>query len=135
MFGFEVIEIENLVLKMLNTAADHDTVPSDIESIEIITGRKRGGKRNTKQTKGKSRKKATPPLEEYHVESLSTGNSDDLSAHENETDHLDQSYGPQGTEAHNKQSSSKSKGVEAPEIAEQSRRSRSSYGDHEVDLL
>jgi len=28
MFGFEVIEIENLVLKMLNTAADHDTVPS-----------------------------------------------------------------------------------------------------------
>jgi len=53
-----------------------------------MTGRKRGGKRNTKQTKGKSRKKATPPLEEHHVESLSTGNSDDLSAHENETDHL-----------------------------------------------
>ncbi|KAF2594517.1 hypothetical protein F2Q70_00043977 [Brassica cretica] len=47
----------------------------------------------------------------------------------------DQSYGPQGTEANNKQLSSKSKGVEAPEIAEQSRRSRSSYGDHEVDLL
>ncbi|KAF2590104.1 hypothetical protein F2Q70_00038387 [Brassica cretica] len=47
----------------------------------------------------------------------------------------DQSYGPQGTEAHNKQSSSKSKGVEAPEIADQSQRSWSSYGDHEVDLL
>ncbi|KAF2562956.1 hypothetical protein F2Q70_00016525 [Brassica cretica] len=47
----------------------------------------------------------------------------------------DQSYEPQGTEAHNKQSSSKSKGVEAPEIAELSRRSQSSYGDQEVDLL
>ncbi|KAH0862439.1 hypothetical protein HID58_079650, partial [Brassica napus] len=57
-------------------------------NIEIMTGRKRGGKRNTKQTKRKSRKKVTPPLEEHHVESLSTGNSDDLSAHENETDHL-----------------------------------------------
>ena len=33
--------------------------------------------------------------------------------------------GPQGTEAHNKQSSSKNKGVEASEIAEQVRRSRS----------
>ncbi|KAF2616765.1 hypothetical protein F2Q68_00039002 [Brassica cretica] len=98
MFGFEVIEIENLVLKMLNTAADHDTVPSDIESIEIMTG-------------------LLDPI------SVNTSMG------------RDQSYGPQGTEAHNKQSSSKSKGVEAPEIADQSQRSWSSYGDHEVDLL
>ncbi|KAH0905065.1 hypothetical protein HID58_044568 [Brassica napus] len=54
----------------------------------IMTKPKRGGKKNTKQKKGKSTKKNIAHVEEQHVEELSTGNDrDDLSAHENETDH------------------------------------------------
>ncbi|CAN7028421.1 unnamed protein product [Brassica oleracea var. botrytis] len=53
-----------------------------------MTRPKRGGKKNTKQKKGKSTKRNIAPVEEQHVEELSTGNDrDDLSAHENETDH------------------------------------------------
>ena len=60
----------------------------DIQKIEIMTRPKRGGKENTKQKKGKSTKRNIAPVEEQHVEEISTGNDrDDLSAHENETDH------------------------------------------------
>ncbi|KAG2310912.1 hypothetical protein Bca52824_022469 [Brassica carinata] len=52
-----------------------------------MTKRKSGGKKNTKRKKGKSTKRNIAPVEEQHVEELSTGNdSDDLSSHGNETD-------------------------------------------------
>ncbi|XP_056850690.1 uncharacterized protein At3g43530-like [Raphanus sativus] len=52
-----------------------------------MAGRGRGGKQKTKQRKSTKRKNA--PVEEQHVEELSTRNgSDDQSAHGNESDHL-----------------------------------------------
>ncbi|KAJ4875509.1 hypothetical protein Rs2_40527 [Raphanus sativus] len=52
-----------------------------------MAGRGRGGKQKTKQRKSRKRKSA--PVEEQHVEELSTRNdSDDQSAHGNESDHL-----------------------------------------------
>ena len=36
----------------------------DIQKIEIMTGRKRGGKKNTKQKKGKSAKRNIAHVEE-----------------------------------------------------------------------